>query len=72
MITNPKKRFKAEEVLKHPWMKEKLKSSGKNLSLNFGALKNFTTHHRLKKVALTFIASQLSENEISDLGKLFR
>jgi len=26
----------------------------------------------LKKVALTFIASQLSENEISDLGKLFR
>jgi len=72
MITKPEKRFKPAEVLSHPWMKENLKGKGKGLSLNFSALKNFTQHHKLKKVALTYIASQLSENEISDLGKLFR
>lgn len=72
MITSPDKRLKSQEVLNHPWMKHDIKSKGKNLPLNFNALKNFTQHHKLKKVALTFIASQLSENEISDLGKLFK
>jgi calcium-dependent protein kinase len=72
MITRPEKRFSPEKVLTHAWMKENLKNKGKGLSLNFSALKNFTQHHRLKKVALTFIASQLSEHEICDLGKLFR
>ncbi|KAL4463768.1 hypothetical protein ABPG72_022822 [Tetrahymena utriculariae] len=72
MVTKPEKRFKADQVLSHPWMKEDIKQKNKQLPLNFNALKNFTQHHKLKKVALTFIASQLSENEISDLGKLFR
>jgi len=72
MITKPDKRLKSPEVLAHPWMKEDIKNKAKPLPLNFNALKNFTQHHKLKKVALTFIASQLSENEISDLGKLFR
>ncbi|EGR28784.1 protein kinase domain protein, partial [Ichthyophthirius multifiliis] len=72
MITKPEKRYKPEQVLNHPWMKEELKNKNKQLPLNFNALKNFTQHHKLKKVALSFIASQLSENEISELGKLFR
>ncbi|EAR82389.1 calmodulin-domain kinase (macronuclear) [Tetrahymena thermophila SB210] len=72
MVTKPEKRFKADQVLSHPWMKEDIKQKNKQLPLNFNALKNFTQHHKLKKVALSFIASQLSENEISDLGKLFR
>jgi len=54
-------------------MKEQsLKNKNKTLPLNFSSLKNFTQHNKLKKVALTFIASQLSESEISDLGKLFK
>ncbi|KRX01612.1 Protein kinase-like domain [Pseudocohnilembus persalinus] len=72
MITKPSQRATPEQLLNDPWMKEDIKNKHKNLSLNFNALKNFTQHHRLKKVALTFIASQLSETEISDLGKLFR
>lgn len=72
MVTKPQKRFKPENVLTHPWMKEDIKSKNKQLPLNFNALKNFTQHHKLKKVALTFIATQLSEHEIADLGKLFR
>jgi len=35
-------------------------------------MKNFTHHQKLKKVALTFIASQLSESEIIELGSLFK
>lgn len=72
MITKPEKRLKPAELLNHPWLKEEIKNKGKSLPLNFNALKNFTQHHRLKKVVLTFIASQLSETEITDLGKLFR
>jgi len=72
MIAAPDKRLKPSDVLNHAWMKEDIKGKGKNLPLNFNALKNFTQHHKLKKVALTFIASQLSEQEISELGKLFR
>jgi calcium-dependent protein kinase len=53
-------------------MKEDIKDKGTGLQLNFSGLRNFTQSNKLKKVALTFIASQLSENEISDLGKLFR
>jgi calcium-dependent protein kinase len=72
MLTKPDKRLKAGDVLKHPWMTEVLKEDDKNkLELNFGALKNFRNSEKLKKAALTFIASQLSENEISGLAKLF-
>jgi len=39
--------------------------------LNFATLKNFRNSEKLKKASLTFIASQLSEHEISGLAKLF-
>lgn len=71
MIAPLDKRIKASTVIQHPWMKVDL-GKQKPLPLNFNALKNFTQHHKLKKVALTFIASQLSEQEILELGKLFR
>jgi len=51
-------------------MKENTKD--KPIELNYNKLKGFSQNNKLKKVALTFIASQLSESEISDLGKLFR
>jgi len=57
MLTKPEKRLKSSEVLNHTWMKEDIKVKTKTLPLNFNALKNFTQHHKLKKVALTFIAS---------------
>lgn len=40
--------------------------------MNFQSLKGFTGFNKLKKVTLTYIASQLSEQEISELGKLFK
>lgn len=72
MICPVKERYTAEQVLYHNWLKSDLSSSKHKLKLNFEHLKMFTQHQKLKKVALTFIASQLSENEITELGKLFR
>ncbi|CAD8100790.1 unnamed protein product [Paramecium sonneborni] len=71
MITTPDKRYKASQVIQHKWMKDGSKNT-KQLKLNFGQLKNFNGSNKLKKVALTFIASQLNEQEIADLGKLFK
>ena len=40
--------------------------------MNYDVLKNFHTHQKIKKVALTYIASQLNESEIIELGTLFK
>jgi len=71
MICPPEKRLTAEGVLHHEWMKstEKKKES---LSLNFNTLKSFVNSEKLKKVALTYIATQLSGSEIEELAKLFQ
>lgn len=70
MICKPAVRLTAQQVLEHPWMKLDLEKS--TLNLNWGSMKNFQNYNKLKKVTLTYIASQLSENEIQELGKLFR
>jgi len=44
----------------------------KGLKLSLESLKAFNNNEKLKKVALSYIASQLSESEITDLGKLFK
>lgn len=70
MICKPSIRYSAQNTIDHPWMKEDLEKS--SLNLNFNTLKNFQNTMKLKKATLTFIASQLSENEIQELGKLFK
>ncbi|KAL4486032.1 hypothetical protein ABPG72_003966 [Tetrahymena utriculariae] len=70
-LTTPDKRLTASQILQHPWTQE-TGGNKSNLKLNFNALKNFTSHEKIKKVALTYIASQLSESEIIELGKLFK
>ncbi|CAD8093543.1 unnamed protein product [Paramecium primaurelia] len=71
MICKPEKRIKSHDVLIHPWMKQQ-HPAGSFLSVNYQSLKNFTNFNKLKKVTLTYIASQLSEQEITELGKLFK
>lgn len=70
MICKPAVRLTAQQVLDHPWMKADLEKA--TLNLNWGSLKNFQNYNKLKKATLTFIASQLSEQEIQELGKLFK
>jgi len=72
LLCKPETRYKAGEILKHPWMTAKDTSNmEKPLSLNYDNLKNFRNAAKLKKAALTYIASQLSEKEISHISKLF-
>ena len=51
-------------------MQDKERKEAK-LSLNFDKLQKWTNIEKLKKIALTVIASQLQENEIEDLKDLF-
>ncbi len=59
LITKPERRLTAEETLSHPWIKHQAAhSGGKELRVdNLKALKNFMGTERLKKAALTMIAS---------------
>lgn len=72
MLSPVDKRLKAGEVLEHPWFKEHLKGDEQPLPVNFGQLKNFRNSEKLKRAALTFIATQCSDSEIGELGKVFQ
>jgi len=43
-------------MLEHKWIKEDIKEK-QPLNVNYDKMKNFTNNNKLKKVALTFIAS---------------
>eukprot|EP00331_Platyophrya_macrostoma_P033866 CAMPEP_0176441590 /NCGR_PEP_ID=MMETSP0127-20121128/21290_1 /TAXON_ID=938130 /ORGANISM="Platyophrya macrostoma, Strain WH" /LENGTH=469 /DNA_ID=CAMNT_0017826401 /DNA_START=25 /DNA_END=1434 /DNA_ORIENTATION=+ len=70
MITKPEKRLTAQKVLEHPWMQKKSDKKSTH-SVNITQLRNFMGYCKLKKAVLTFMASQLSENEIIELGRIF-
>ena len=69
------KRPSAEEILKHPWLKEMVDSSVDS-SVATGALanlKNFRADQKLKQATYTFIAAQLlTKNEKEHLSKTFK
>ena len=57
MVTKPEKRLPASEVFKHPWMTATTEKAGPVLKLNYKTLRQFVDFEKLKKAALTFIAS---------------
>lgn len=69
MLTKPAQRLTASQVLEHTWFKTEKKKD--KININVQILKNFIAATKLQKVVLTCMASQLSENEIMDLGKIF-
>lgn len=73
MLTPPEHRLSAEEVMQHPWILiESDHTEHAHLkSVNVDRLKSFVSVNKLKQAALQFIASQLSEDEISDLIDIF-
>jgi calcium-dependent protein kinase len=70
ILVEPNKRPTAAEVLAHPWLNTP--SSTAPLKINMGSFKNFCSYSKLKKVAVTLIATQLQEKDIVELGKLFK
>jgi len=71
LLCKPTNRLKAAEVLNHPWMSQEVQKDEQPLNLNYQLLKNFTNAERLKKAALTVIASKMSEDEIKGLSEQF-
>lgn len=71
MITTPEKRLTAGQVLEHPWMQKKTDKKA-TANLNVAQLRSFVKDCKLKKAVLAYMASQLSENEIIELGKIFQ
>lgn len=77
MLVPVERRISAEDILQHAWMKirdveeEESKKDEPTLLINFQQLKAFQTSGKFKKAVLTYIATQMNENEISTLRKLF-
>ncbi|CAD8207367.1 unnamed protein product [Paramecium pentaurelia] len=71
MLTKPDQRLTAGQVLQHPWLTS-AEIPHSILTLDYKSFKGFSASNKLKKVTLTYIASQLSEVEIQELGKLFK
>jgi len=74
MLTmDPAKRPSAADVLEHPWFKQELTAtSGPSIQADFSKrLKGFRNGAKLKKVALTLIATQLPQKDIKALKETF-
>nr|ABV22565.1 calcium-dependent protein kinase [Physcomitrium patens]ABV22571.1 calcium-dependent protein kinase [Physcomitrium patens]PNR48541.1 hypothetical protein PHYPA_013018 [Physcomitrium patens] len=70
---DPKERLTAQEVLKHPWMKEDGDAPDEPLdNAVLTRLKNFSSANKMKKLALQVIAQSLSEDEIMGLKEMFK
>uniref|UniRef100_M4EL45 non-specific serine/threonine protein kinase n=1 Tax=Brassica campestris TaxID=3711 RepID=M4EL45_BRACM len=71
LIRNPKKRITAAKVLGYPWITDGEASSKPIDSVVSTRLKQLGNMNKLKKVALTVMAKNLSEEEIKGLKTTF-
>lgn len=72
MLCDPDKRFSAEQVLSHTWVANLAPNSEDSvLTLNVETMKSYTQANKFKKAALTFIASRLKDDEITNLKEIF-
>ena len=73
LITKPERRLTAYEALKHPWIKTLAKNSKREklTKLDVKSLQSFQKNEKMKKAAITFIATQISTEEIRHLKKKF-
>eukprot|EP01068_Selenidium_serpulae_P013690 Selendium_serpulae@DN5992_c0_g1_i2.p1 len=69
----PKLRLTAEHALAHPWIKNlaKMKTHVPLPDALMSNLKGFRAQNKLKKAALTIIATHMSEKEIENLRNIF-
>ena len=71
MMAPENERFTASEVLAHPWFKNANNVPLSALNFNPDFFIDYVKGPEIKKIALSFIASILDENEIDDLKKAF-
>jgi len=69
---NPSGRPSAQQVLQHVWFEAVSKSADVDMGwLDLSHLRTFAKFNKVKKAALTIVASQLSDKRIDDLKNLF-
>lgn len=69
---DPKKRATADQILKHPWMKENGVASDKPMdNVILTRLNNFAAMNKLKKEAMKIIATNMPAEEIAGLKAIF-
>ena len=73
MICSPDKRLNPQQVLSHAWLTKFIDKPAKVElpSIVTKQLKIFRGAQRVKKVVLTYLATQLSEKEMEPLKKIF-
>jgi len=72
MICPPERRFNAQQVLNHIWIKKNAPhSKGNIIHLNLKHLKKYIYTSKIQKAVLIFIASRLQENEVNHLKQAF-
>jgi calcium-dependent protein kinase len=72
MLTDPSKRYTAQQVLSHTWVNNMAPNSKDCiLNLNTDNMKKYQTTNKLQKAVLTFIASRLKDDEIKHLKEIF-
>ena len=72
MLTPAEQRLTAEQVLKHPWMAAAGGTSAVPFPLQARKnLQRFGTLQKLKKAVLSYLATQLSEKEVTTLKSSF-
>lgn len=73
ILTPESERLTLQEVLEHPWIKHNdLSNSGSIIDVNLtDRLRNFTKATKLRKAVATLIATQVSDQDISEVIKTF-
>ena len=72
MICDENKRYTAERILKHPWLtKMSPNSKGAVNKINVKHLLDYKNYSNFKKFVLTYMASRLKDEEITNLEKIF-
>jgi calcium-dependent protein kinase len=72
MMCKAEHRFSAEQVIQSEWVKFDETIEELPLELNLISMKSYIKSSKLRKVVLTYIATQLSSEEISRIGDEFR
>lgn len=63
MLTSADKRITIEQIFKHPWMKITPKKT--KMTIDFSAMVRFSKFSRLKQIAATYLAMQMTTKERS-------
>jgi calcium-dependent protein kinase len=67
-------RLTSEEAYNHPWIQQQRKKENENVTISGDVIQNMTSYMEtvnLKRTTLTFIASRIPEDQISNLREVF-